>query len=67
MFFRYPDLQGNRYQGLYKLWVHADKVAFDKQSKKIGLFVLFHVQKLKKARSTQKSGEFVQRLRVRGE
>jgi hypothetical protein len=40
------DLLGNRYDGLYCVWIHADKVSSEKGGDTLGAFVVYRVERL---------------------
>ena len=40
------ELSGNRYDGLYRVWIHADKVSSEKGDDVFGAFVVYHVERL---------------------
>jgi hypothetical protein len=46
VFFDNRGLIGTRYNGLYRLWVHADKVSPDPTGAPVGVFVSFRVEQI---------------------
>jgi hypothetical protein len=40
------NLLGSRYDGLYRVWIHADKICAQKGGDYLGVFVVYHTERL---------------------